>query len=370
MKIPAFDLTRSTARLQEPLGRRWAELVASAGFIGGPEVARFESELASYLGAAGCVGVANGTDALVVALRALDLQPGDQVIVPAFTFIATGSAVALAGGVPVFADVEPGSLNLDPASVEERITDRTAGVIGVHLFGRPCDVEALAALCRRHGIWLIEDAAQAHGATVGRRRAGTFGTLGSFSFYPTKNLGAFGDGGAVIGDDPDLLDRVRRIANHGRTEHYLHGELGTNSRLDALQAAVLNLRLQELDAGNRRRREIAARYRETLEPFDAVDLPRDADGTEPVYHQFALLTDRRDALREHLAERGIGSVVFYPIPLHRQPALAPYVPEGLSLPVSERAAERVLSPPMFPELEDAEVEEVRRALGEFFSDAR
>jgi dTDP-4-amino-4,6-dideoxygalactose transaminase len=289
------------------------------------------------------------------------------VIVPAFTFIATGSAVALAGGVPVFADVEPETLNLDPASVEERLSERTAGVIGVHLFGRPFDVEAVGALCRGHGIWLIEDAAQAHGAAVGRRRVGTFGTLGSFSFYPTKNLGAFGDGGAVTGDDPDLLDRVRRIANHGRTEHYLHGELGTNSRLDALQAAVLNLRLPELDAANRRRREIAGRYRETLERFEEVDLPRDPEGTEPVYHQITLLTDRRDALREHLAERGIGSAVFYPIPLHRQPALERYAPAGLSLPVSERAAERALSLPMFPELEDSEVDAVCDALEEHFS---
>lgn len=364
-RIPPFDLTRLTARLQEPLGRRWAEQVASGGFVGGPEVARFESELASYLGAAGCVGVANGTDALVVALRALGLEPGEEVIVPAFTFIATGSAVALAGGVPVFADVEPGTLNLDPESVEESVTDRTAGVIGVHLFGRPFDVDALAAVCRRHGLWLIEDAAQAHGAAIGGRRVGTFGTLGCFSFYPTKNLGAFGDAGAVTGGDPELLDRVRRIANHGRTEHYLHGELGTNSRLDALQATVLGLRLPELDAANRRRREIADRYRETLEGLDGVEVLQDPEGTEPVYHQFTLLTDRRDALREHLAEAGIGSVVFYPIPLHRQPALAGYAPEGLSLPVSEHAAERVLSLPMFPELEDAEVRAVCDRLRDF-----
>lgn len=366
MKIPAFDLKRLTSRLGPELGRRWADLVTNAAFVGGPEVARFESELASYLGAGGAVGVANGTDALVVALRALGLQPGDEVIVPAFTFIATGSAVALAGGAPVFADVDPDTLNLDPASVEERITDRTAGVIGVHLFGRPFDVAAVTGLCRRHGLWLIEDAAQAQGAAVGRQRVGTFGTLGCFSFYPTKNLGAFGDAGAVVGDDPELLDRVRRVANHGRTEHYLHGELGTNSRLDALQAAVLNLRLPELDTANRRRREIAARYTEALDGIDEVDLPRDAEGTEPVYHQFTLQTDRRDALREHLADAGIGSVVFYPIPLHRQPALAPFAPEGLSLPVSERAAERVLSLPMFPELTDQEVAAVTDALRGFF----
>jgi len=377
MKIPPFDLTRLTARLGEPLVHRWAEQVASAGFVGGPEVARFEDDFAAYLGAAGCVGVANGTDALVVALRALDLAPGDEVIVPAFTFIATGSAVALAGGVPVFADVEERTLNLDPASVEERITDRTVGVIGVHLFGRPFDVVAVGELCRRHGLWLIEDAAQAHGARLeglegaegpGGRKVGTFGTLACFSFYPTKNLGAFGDGGAVTGGDRALLDRVRRIANHGRTEHYLHGELGTNSRLDALQAAVLTLRLPGLDEANERRRAIAARYTEALAGAPDVDLPQDPAGAEPVYHQFTLLSDRRDALRAHLAEAGIGSAVYYPIPLHQQPALAAYVTDGVSLPVSERASERALSLPMFPELEDGEVEAVTAAVREFFGD--
>ena len=369
MKIPPFDLTRATARLGEPLVRRWAEQVASAGFVGGPEVGRFEEAFAAYLGTAGCVGVANGTDALVVALRALDLAPGDEVIVPAFTFIATGSAVALAGGVPVFADVEEATLNLDPESVEGLITERTVGVIGVHLFGRPFDVARLDALCRRHGLWLVEDAAQAHGALAGGdggRRVGGFGTLACFSFYPTKNLGAFGDGGAVTGGDPELLERVRRIANHGRTEHYFHGELGTNSRLDALQAAVLNLRLAELDEGNRRRRAIAARYAEALTGVAGVDLLEDPPGTVAVYHQFTLLSDRRDALRAHLAEAGIGAAVYYPIPLHRQPALAPYAPGAPALPVSERAAERVLSLPMFPELTEQEVEAVVASALSFF----
>jgi len=367
MTIPPFNLSRLTARIGPDLVDRWADQVASAGFIGGPEVTLFEEAFADYLGTAGCVGVANGTDALVVALRALDLAPGDEVIVPAFTFIATGSSVALAGGVPVFADVEAATLNLDPASVEERITERTVGVIGVHLFGRPFDVEALGALCRRRGLWLLEDAAQAHGATVGGRKVGSFGELASFSFYPTKNLGAFGDAGAVTGNDPALLDRVRRIANHGRTEHYFHGELGTNSRLDALQAAVLGLRLPLLDDANRRRREIAGRYREALEGAAGVDLPADAPGTGPVYHQFTLLSDRRDALREHLADADIGSAVYYPIPLHKQPALAAFAGDGAALPVSERAAARALSLPMFPELTDAEVAAVAEAVAGFFS---
>ena len=368
MNVPVFDLRRAAARLAEPLAARWAEQVAAAAFVGGPAVARFEEELAAYLGAGGCVGVANGTDALVVALRALELQPGDEVIVPAFTFIATASAVALAGGVPVFADVEPETLNLDLADAAARVTPRTVGVIGVHLFGRPCDTAGLAALSRRHGLWWIEDAAQAQGARVDGRRVGTLGDLACWSFYPTKNLGAFGDAGAVTGSDAARLARVRRIANHGRTEHYLHGELGTNSRLDALQATVLSLRLEVLEEGNRRRREIAGRYREALAgPAAAgeVELLRDPEGTEPVHHQFTLLTDRRDALREHLGAGGIGAAVYYPVPLHRQPALERWAPRDLELPVSERAARRALSLPMFPELEDAEVEAVCARLGSF-----
>jgi dTDP-4-amino-4,6-dideoxygalactose transaminase len=368
MKIPPFNLDRATARLADSVAARWAEQVAAGAFIGGPEVDAFEREYADYLGAAGTVGVANGTDALVVAMRALDIEAGDEVIVPAFTFIATASSVALAGGVPVFADVRADSLNLDPDDVAARVTPRTVGVIGVHLYGRPYDVAAVGEICRRHGLWQIEDAAQAQGAMVGGRRVGTLGDLGSWSFYPTKNLGAFGDAGAVSGNDRELLERVRRVANHGRKEHYFHSELGTNSRLDALQAAVLRLRLERLDEGNDRRRAIAERYREALAPAvaaGAVDLPVDAAGTEPVYHQFTLLTDRRDALREHLSGGGIGTGVYYPLPLHRQPALAHYAPAGLSLPVSDRAAERALSLPMFPELEDAEVEAVCERLAGF-----
>ncbi|HUF77865.1 MAG TPA: DegT/DnrJ/EryC1/StrS family aminotransferase [Thermoanaerobaculia bacterium] len=374
MNIPAFDLKRATARLAEPVAARWAEQVAAGAFIGGAEVERFERAFAEYLevglGGAGCVGVANGTDALVVALRALGLEPGDEVIVPAFTFVATGAAVALAGGVPVFAEVEPDTLSLDVADAAARVTPRTVGVIGVHLYGRPYDTAALAELCRRRGLWQIEDAAQAQGARTGGRRVGTLGDLASWSFYPTKNLGAFGDAGAVTGNDPELLARVRRIANHGRTEHYLHAEVGTNSRLDALQATVLALRLTGLDEANRRRREIAGRYREALAEASAageLELLRDPEGTEPVYHQFTLLTDRRDALKAHLAAAGIGSGIYYPIPLHRQPALERFVPAGLELPVAEAAARRALSLPMFPELEDGEVERVAAAAAGFFA---
>lgn len=367
MNVPAFNLTRAALSLTDELGDRWRSLASRAAFIGGAEVEAFETAFAEYLGSHGTVGVANGTDSLVVAMRALDLKPGDEVIVPAFTFIATASAVALAGGVPVFADVLPDTLNLDPAEVEALVTPRTVGVIGVHLFGRPFEVAAIGAACAKHGLWLIEDAAQAQGAAVGERRVGNFGLLTSWSFYPTKNLGAFGDAGAVTGNDPELLARVRRIANHGRAEHYFHSELGVNSRLDALQAAVLNLRLPRLEAGNARRREIACRYHGFLDRAAGVELPVDRPGTLSVYHQYTLLTDRRDELKAHLASQGIGSGVYYPLGLHRQPALAPYVVgRERPLPVTERACGRTISLPMFPELGHDEVAAVGAALGSFF----
>lgn len=366
--IPSFDLDRARSRIEGELRRRLDDVLERNAFVGGPEVAELERAFAEYLGAGGCVGVANGTDALVVALRALGLEPGDEVVVPAFTFIATGSAVALAGGIPVFADVDPTTFNLDADRLEARITPRTVGVIGVHLFGVPFDVEGIRTVCRRHGLWLVEDAAQAHGALYGDRRVGTFGELATWSFYPSKNLGAFGDAGAVTGMDADLLDRVRRIANHGRAEHYRHTELGTNSRLDGFQAAVLNCRLQLLEEDNGRRRRIAERYGDGLGDLPGLTLPRAPSGTTPVWHQYTVRCSRRDDLRDHLAEQGIGTGIFYPIPLHRQPALEKLPGAADPRPVSEAACREVVSLPMFPELTDPEVDRVIDHVRAFFED--
>jgi dTDP-4-amino-4,6-dideoxygalactose transaminase len=367
VKIPALRLDRARDRIADEVATRWRGVIEHTAFVLGPEVATFEQAFAEHVGAAGCVGVANGTDALVVALRALELAPDDEVIVPAFSFFATAEAVVLAGGTPVYADVEPTTLNLSAGDAESRVTERTVGVIGVHLYGRPFDHAALDALCRRHGLWLVEDAAQAHGATWHGRPIGTLGSLACWSFYPTKNLGAWGDAGAVTGPDAALLERVRRLANHGQVGRYQHAEVGTNSRLDSLQAAVLNCRLPHLEADNWRRREIACRYRDDLDGVGDLVPLQDPPETTCVYHQLTVRTARRDALAAHLAERGIGSAVHYPAALHTLPASAPA--DGSpppSLPVAEASAREVLCLPMFPELTDDEVDQVCAAIRAFF----
>lgn len=365
-RIPAFDLRRAVGPLARQITERWSALLADTAFVGGPEVEHFERSWTDFLGAAGCVGVANGTDALVLALRALDVEPGDEVVVPSFTFIATAAAVAMLGARPVFADVEAETLNLDAASLEAAIGDRTVGVIAVHLYGRPCDLDGLTRVCRDRGVWLLEDAAQAHGASWRGIRVGSFGRLATWSFYPSKNLGCFGDGGAVTGGESAALERVRRLANHGRIEHYLHSEVGSNSRLDALQAAVLNCRLPRLEADNSRRRELAQRYRRSLSHIEGLELLADRPQAQCVYHQMTVLCRRRDELRRHLLERGIGTAVHYPVALHRQPAFAELAPAAETLPVASTAGDRVLCLPMFPQLTDAEVDEVCEAVRSFF----
>jgi len=367
MSIPILDLARARQRIAPQLEARWQRILDASSFILGPEVKEFEQAFAAYLGVADCVAMANGTDALVVALRALGLRPGDEVIVPAFSFFATAEAVCLLGGKPVFADVDRETLNLDPADAAARITARTVGVMGVHLYGRPFDVDDLLALCGRHGVWLLEDAAQAQGAAWRGKRVGGFGRLAAWSFYPTKNLGCFGDGGAVTGSDAALVEQVRLLANHGQAARYHHVIVGTNSRLDSLQAAVLNCRLPLLEADNARRREIACRYYGGLSGAGDVTLLQDREGVTCVYHQMTLRTAHRDALQQHLKEQGIASAVHYPSPLHQQPAMAGITgaKEG-DFPVATAAAREVLCLPIFPELTNEEVEEVCAAVRGFF----
>jgi dTDP-4-amino-4,6-dideoxygalactose transaminase len=367
MNIPILDLARARRRIDEQLRERWARVLDQSSFILGPEVRELETAFAAFLEVEACVAVANGTDGLVLALRALGLKPGDEVIVPAFSFFATAEAVILLGGRPVFADVQPDTLNLDPDDAAARVTERTVGILGVHLYGRPFDVDAVLDLCRRRNLWLIEDAAQAHGARWKGKRVGGFGQLAAWSFYPTKNLGCFGDGGAVTGNDRALVDKVRLLANHGQPTRYHNVEIGTNSRLDSLQAAVLNCRLPLLDEDNARRGELACRYYGGLADVGDVRLLQNPPEASSVFHQLTIRTARRDALMEHLKTAGIASAVHYPSPLHRQPALEGVVDvRDEDLPVSTAAAREVLCLPMYPELTNDEVDRVCAAVWGFF----
>ena len=368
--IPILDLTRARRRIDDELAGRWKKILDASSYVQGPEVKEFEAGFAAFLSAESVVGVGNGTDALVIALRALGLKPGEEVLVPAFSFFATAEAVILAGGNPVFCDILSDTYNIDPAELEARSTSRTAGVIGVHLYGRPYDTEAVGEICHRHGWFHVEDAAQAHGARRRGRRVGTLGDLAAWSFYPTKNLGCFGDGGALSGMDEARMSHVHRLANHGQSERYTHVEIGTNSRLDSLQAAVLNCRLPLLDADNTSRRAHAARYRERLARVGDLRLPPDDPADESVYHQMTIASDRRDDLQAFLKERGVASAVHYPSALHLQPAMATLPAAGsgspVKLPRAEEAGREVLCLPIYPELEADEVDRASDAVRAFY----
>lgn len=356
MTVPFLDLQAMHAEVGSALDEAWHDVRQSGAFVGGPHVDRFEEEWARYCSARFAVGVANGTDALGLTLEALGIGHGDEVIVPANTFIASAAAVARVGATPVFVDVATETLLMRADDMRSAITRRTAAVMVVHLYGQPADLTGIGAVARAAGIAMIEDAAQAHGARWEGHRVGGFGDAGCFSFYPGKNLGALGDGGAVVTNDEDLARRVRSLGNHGRgTSKYLHETAGANSRLDGLQAALLSAKLRRLDAWNEGRRRAAQSYQERFGQVPvqlvAVD-PR----AEPVHHLYVIRTAHRDAVAEGLREVGIGCGIHYPVPCHLQEAFA-----GLStdrLPVSETASGEMLSLPMWPQITDDEIDVV------------
>ena len=365
-QVPFLDLAPMTREVQDDIVAGWRRVLTSSRFIGGDEVAAFEAAWAAYCQAPHAVGVANGTDALQLTLTALNIGPGDEVIVPANTFVATAEAVLLAGAVPRFADVSPDTLLLTPERMTAAITPRTRAVIVVHLYGHLPDMGALRRAADQAGLALIEDAAQAHGATWQGRRAGSFGVAGCFSFYPGKNLGAFGDAGAVVTADAGLADRIRVLRDHGRTagSHYEHELAGTNSRLDALQAVVLTAKLARLDAWNQARRSIAARYESALYGGQAR-LVTDTGHARGVYHLAVVRVADRARVIADLAAEGVAAQIHYPVPCHRQAPYRRYA-DG-PLPVAERTAAEVLSLPMFPHMTDGQVTRVcgalRRATG-------
>lgn len=361
--LPMVDLAVQYEHLKPQLDAAIAEVLAGSRYILGPNVEAFEREAASFLGVRHALGCASGTDALHLALRAAGIGPGDQVITTPFTFIATAEAICYCGAEPVFVDIDPHSFNIDPDRVAAAVSPRSRALLPVHLFGQPADLPALSAIARNRGLSLIEDCAQSFGADIEGRQTGSLGLAGAFSFFPSKNLGAFGDGGLVTTNDDALADGIRMLRNHGRrVDGYRHEVVGYNSRLDELQAAVLRVKLAHLESFNAGRRRVAAAYRERL-AGTPLELPREDGIGRHVYHQFTVLVPpgERDRLQAVLSAQNIASAVYYPLPLHRQPAFADY-PRADSLVHSEAVAERCLALPIFPEMSDASVDRVADTL--------
>jgi dTDP-4-amino-4,6-dideoxygalactose transaminase len=364
--IPFLDLVAQHRSLEDELVAAFRRALQTAGFVGGPEVAAFEAELAAFVGSAAAVAVNSGTDALRFAYMALGINPGDEVITVPNTFIATTEALTQAGGTVRFVDVTKGTLTMDPAAVAAAIGPRTVGLVPVHLYGQPADMDPLLALARQHGLWVVEDAAQAHGAAYRGRPAGSLGSLAAFSFYPGKNLGACGEGGAVVGNESGYLETVRRLREHGQSRKYYHETEGYNGRLDAIQAAFLRVKLRHLPAWNSARRRVAEWYADALADFPDIRLPTVAPFATPVWHLFVIEAERRDALKACLDSQGIGTGLHYPLPLHLQNA---YRHLGLgrgAFPVTERSADRILSLPMYPELTQSQVGQVADTIRAFY----
>ena len=362
MIVPFLDLAAATAELAREIDQAVLRVTRSGRYIGGDEVTAFEQAFAAYCQADHCIGVGNGLDALHLALRAMAVGPGDEVIVASNGYIATWLAVTMAGATPVAVEPDPATHNLDPARIEAAITPRTRAILPTHLYGQPADLRPILDLARRHGLKLIEDAAQAHGARNDGRRIGGHGDAVAWSFYPSKNLGALGDGGAVTTNDAALAERIRELGNYGSATRYVNRVKGVNSRLDPIQSAVLTAKLPHLDAWNDRRRAVAARLVAGL-AGTAIEPPTVPAWADPVWHLFVVQHDRRDALAAWLGEQGVQTLVHYPIPPHRQQA---YAELGRPpLPIAERLAGRVLSLPIGPHLDDAAVEHVIAACRAF-----
>jgi dTDP-4-amino-4,6-dideoxygalactose transaminase len=369
--VASLDLGAEFMEVREGVEAAVRRVLESGRYVGGPEVEGLEREFAAYCGTAHGVAVNSGTDALRFALIAAGVGPGHEVITSPFTFIGTTEAISQAGARPIFADIEPATFTLDPSRVQAALSPRTRALMPVHLYGQTADMEAIGALARSRGLAVIEDACQAHGAAFGGRRSGALGTAGCFSFYPTKNLGAAGEGGMVTTDDPAVAERVRRLRDHGQSRKYVHAEEGYNGRMDAIQAAILRVKLNRLEAWNERRRALAARYRAGLaaaEREGLVVLPVERAAARHVYHLFAVrvpssgAASRRDRARGALLDAGIETGVHYPVPLHLQPCYASMgLGEG-SFPESERAAREVLTLPLYPQLRDAQADQAAEVL--------
>jgi len=356
--VPLIDLRSEHRSLRRELLKAWEEALDSASFIGGAAVEQFEGAFADFCEARHAVGVGNGTDALILALKAVGVREGDDVILPTNSFVATAEAVVHAGANPLFVDVNPDTYNIDVEQIPRRMTRHTKAIIAVHLYGQPADMDPILEIAKSRGLRVIEDSAQAHGARYRGRRAGSLGHVACFSFYPAKNLGACGDGGAIVTSDDEIAERVRQLRDHGGTKKYQHDVVGYNSRLDGLQAAALLLKLRHLDTRNSMRRRHAQVYNELLSEVESVTTPLEAEGVEGVFHLYVIRVDKesRSSLQSHLTENGVQTGIHYPCPIHRTPAFARF--SATDCPVAEEYAESILSLPMYPEMEEHQLQYV------------
>ena len=354
--IPMIDLKKQFAEIKDEVLTTVTDILEGAHYILGPRVSEFEKKVAAYHGVSEAIGVASGTDALHLAVEALGIGDGDEVITTPFTFFATAEAVIYTGAIPVFVDIDPETMNIDPAQIEAKITENTKAIIPVHIFGHPADMDKIMTIAKKYNLHVIEDCAQSFGADINGRKTGSFGDVGCFSFYPSKNLGAFGDGGMVTLNDAELVDRIRVLRNHGSKGAYRHESVGFNSRLDELQAGILLVKFRRIDDYNRLRRKNAALYNTLIS--DKVIKPVERPGMTHVYHQYTLRSGQRDKVQQKLLEKDISSVVYYPIPLHLQEALSFLDHKKGDFPVAEEAAANVLSLPMYPELEEKTIKEI------------
>jgi len=365
MQVPILDLKAQYRTIKDEVSRAISDVCESQAFALGPAVAEFEKSVAAYCGATHAIGVSSGTDALLASLMALGVKAGDEVITTPFTFFATAGSIVRVGAKPVFVDVDPDSYNIDPAGIEQRITERTRAIIPVHLFGQLAQMRPIMEIARRHNLAVIEDAAQAIGASQDGVKAGNFGDCGCFSFYPTKNLGAFGDGGLVTTKADELAERIRALRDHGQKPRYFYRVIGGNFRLDGIQGAVLNVKLKSLDRWNEKRRHHAALY-DRLFAGSPVKAPKIETNNVCIYHQYTVTVPERDRLQEFLAENGIGSAVFYPKPLHLQDCFSELGYRRGDMPVAERLCDEVLSLPVYPELSPEQVERSAETVLKFY----
>jgi dTDP-4-amino-4,6-dideoxygalactose transaminase len=367
MNIPFLDLKTQFREIEHEVLPMVKEAMENAAFIGGPQVSGFETEFAAFCDSKYCVGVNSGTDALRFALIAAGVGPGDEVITVPHTFIATTEAISQVGAKPIFVDILPDTYNMNASKIQRAIGPKTKAVIPVHIYGQPADMDPILEIANKKKLVVIEDACQAHGALYKGKKAGSMGVAGCFSFYPGKNLGAYGEGGAVVTQSEAIANKIRMIRDHGQAKKYYHDMEGYNGRLDAIQAGVLRIKLRRLASWNEARRRNAKHYNELLSPIKGITVPLEAEGCRPVYHLYVILVEDRDGLQKYLNDKGVGTGLHYPVPLHLQKAYSYQGYKEGEFPVTESVARRLLSLPMFPELAKEQIEYVAQAIKEFMN---